>query len=307
MKNLIKKLTSKPKLISFLTSMFFTMLLFSISSRNTKYGTIAEMWEKGEKLEKAGKLTDEVISISFNLGAQITLLLMSIIVVAFIIIQAIYNNNNQKLFGILLGILVFLILPSGVYVTIIYAIIAVIFYILNELPKYKKTISITYQLKTLGTAKLIPYDEKSNKSTLESKTTTPDDFELEVDNTKEELENPFTSTYQVTNEDANEDAEVTRVHENLTQKVKEASKTEDVLPESPKRKRGKNQKFSIRDLRIGDKLPLEFLKEHKDDFEYSKLYVVMAEDGTRYKREYKITWDEYGVVDDFKTIITKDE
>ena len=33
----------------------------------------------------------------------------------------------------------------------------------------------------------------------------------------------------------------------------------------------------------------------------------MAEDGTRYKREYKITWDEYGIVDDFKTIITKDE
>ena len=93
MKNLIKKLTSKPKLISFLTSLFFTSLLFSITSRNAKYGTIMEMLDKGEKLEKAGKLTDEVISISFNLGAQITLLLMSIIVVAFIIIQAIYNNN----------------------------------------------------------------------------------------------------------------------------------------------------------------------------------------------------------------------
>ena len=54
MKNLIKKLTSKPKLISFLTSLFFTSLLFSITSRNTKYGTIIEMLDKGEKLEKAG-------------------------------------------------------------------------------------------------------------------------------------------------------------------------------------------------------------------------------------------------------------
>lgn len=303
MKNLIKKLTSKPKLISFLTSLFFTSLLFSITSRNTKYGTIIEMLDKGEKLEKAGKLTDEVISISFNLGAQVTLLLMSIIVVAFIIIQAIYNNNNQKLFGILLGILVFLILPSGVYITTIYAILAVVFYILNILPEYKRMANFIHQLKDYKKEELKTYTIEIDRGTLETKITTSDDLELEVDNTKEELENPFTSAYQVTNEDA----EVTRVHENLTQKIKEASKTEDVLPESHKRKRGKNQKFSIRDLRIGDKLPLEFLTEHKDDFEYSKLYVVMAEDGTRYKREYKITWDEYGVVDDFKTIITKDE
>lgn len=303
MKNLIKKLTSKPKLISFLTSLFFTSLLFSITSRNTKYGTIIEMLDKGEKLEKAGKLTDEVISISFNLGAQVTLLLMSIIVVAFIIIQAIYNNNNQKLFGILLGILVFLILPSGVYITIIYAILAVVFYILNILPEYKRMANFIHQLKDYKKEELKTYTIEIDRETLETKITTPDDVELEVDNTKEKLENPFTSDYEVTNEDA----EVTRVHENLTQKIKEASKTEDVLPESHKRKRGKNQKFSIRDLRIGDKLPLEFLTEHKDDFEYSKLYVVMAEDGTRYKREYKITWDEYGVVDDFKTIITKDE
>lgn len=303
MKNLIKKLTSKPKLISFLTSLFFTSLLFSITSRNTKYGTIIEMLDKGEKLEKAGKLTDEVISISFNLGAQVTLLLMSIIVVAFIIIQAIYNNNNQKLFGILLGILVFLILPSGVYITIIYAILAVVFYILNILPEYKRMANFIHQLKDYKKEELKTYTIEIDRETLETKITTPDDVELEVDNTKEKLENPFTSDYEVTNEDA----ELTRVHENLTQKIKEASKTEDVLPESHKRKRGKNQKFSIRDLRIGDKLPLEFLTEHKDDFEYSKLYVVMAEDGTRYKREYKITWDEYGVVDDFKTIITKDE
>ena len=303
MKNLIKKLTSKPKLISFLTSLFFTSLLFSITSRNTKYGTIIEMLDKDEKLEKAGKLTDEVISISFNLGAQVTLLLMSIIVVAFIIIQAIYNNNNQKLFGILLGILVFLILPSGVYITIIYAILAVVFYILNILPEYKRMANFIHQLKDYKKEELKTYTIEIDRETLETKITTPDDVELEVDNTKEKLENPFTSDYEVTNEDA----EVTRVHENLTQKIKEASKTEDVLPESHKRKRGKNQKFSIRDLRIGDKLPLEFLTEHKDDFEYSKLYVVMAEDGSRYKREYKITWDEYGVVDDFKTIITKDE
>lgn len=303
MKNLIKKLTSKPKLISFLTSLFFTSLLFSITSRNTKYGTIIEMLDKGEKLEKVGKLTDEVISISFNLGAQVTLLLMSIIVVAFIIIQAIYNNNNQKLFGILLGILVFLILPSGVYITIIYAILAVVFYILNILPEYKRMANFIHQLKDYKKEELKTYTIEIDRETLETKITTPDDVELEVDNTKEKLENPFTSDYEVTNEDA----EVTRVHENLTQKIKEASKTEDVLPESHKRKRGKNQKFSIRDLRIGDKLPLEFLTEHKDDFEYSKLYVVMAEDGSRYKREYKITWDEYGVVDDFKTIITKDE
>ena len=228
---------------------------------------------------------------------------MSIIVVAFIIIQAIYNNNNQKLFGILLGILVFLILPSGVYITIIYAILAVVFYILNILPEYKRMANFIHQLKDYKKEELKTYTIEIDRETLETKITTPDDVELEVDNTKEKLENPFTSDYEVTNEDA----EVTRVHENLTQKIKEASKTEDVLPESHKRKRGKNQKFSIRDLRIGDKLPLEFLTEHKDDFEYSKLYVVMAEDGTRYKREYKITWDEYGVVDDFKTIITKDE
>lgn len=259
MKNLIKKLTSKPKLISFLTSLFFTSLLFSITSRNTKYGTIIEMLDKGEKLEKAGKLTDEVISISFNLGAQVTLLLMSIL--------------------------------------------AVVFYILNILPEYKRMANFIHQLKDYKKEELKTYTIEIDRETLETKITTSDDLELEVDNTKEELENPFTSAYQVTNEDA----EVTRVHENLTQKIKEASKTEDVLPESHKRKRGKNQKFSIRDLRIGDKLPLEFLTEHKDDFEYSKLYVVMAEDGTRYKREYKITWDEYGVVDDFKTIITKDE
>lgn len=303
MKNLIKKLTSKPKLISFLTSLFFTSLLFSITSRNTKYGTIIEMLDKGEKLEKAGKLTDEVISISFNLGAQVTLLLMSIIVVAFIIIQAIYNNNNQKLFGILLGILVFLILPSGVYITIIYAILAVVFYILNILPEYKRMANFIHQLKDYKKEELKTYTIEIDRETLETKITTPDDVELEVDNTKEKLENPFTSDYEVTNEDA----EVTRVHENLTKKVKEESETEDILPESPKRKPGKNQKFSIRDVRIGDKLPLEFLKEHKDEFSYSKLYIVMAEDKSRYKREYKITWDEYGVVDDFKTIITKDK
>ena len=303
MKKFIKKLTSKPKLISFLTSMFFTMLLFSSSSRNIKYGTIMEMLDKVEKLEKAGKLTDEVISLTFNLGAQVTILLLSTIFIAFIVIKAIYDSNNQKLFGIFLGILVLLILPSSHYMTIIYAILAVIFYILNELPKYRKTISITYQLKSLGTAIDKQYTTENNKETLESKITKQDNLELEQQNTEEKLKNPFTSAYQVTNEDA----EVTRVHENLTKKVKEASETEDVLPESPKRKPGKNQKFSIRDVRIGDKLPLEFLKEHKNEFSYSKLYIVMAEDKSRYKREYKITWDEYGVVDDFKTIITKDE
>lgn len=303
MKKFIKKLTSKPKLISFLTSMFFTMLLFSSSSRNIKYGTIMEMLDKVEKLEKAGKLTDEVISLTFNLGAQVTILLLSMIFIAFITIKAIYDSNNQKLFSIFLGILVFLILPSSRYMTIIYAILAVIFYILDELPKYRKTISITYQLKSLKTAIAKQYTTENNKETLESKITKQDNLELEQQNTEEKLKNPFTSAYQVTNEDA----EVTRVHENLTKKIKEESETEDVLPESPKRKPGKNQKFSIRDVRIGDKLPLEFLTKHKDDFEYSKLYVVMAEDGTRYNREYKITWDEYGIVDDFKTIITKDE
>lgn len=303
MKKFIKKLTSKPKLISFLTSMFFTMLLFSSSSRNIKYGTIMEMLDKVEKLEKAGKLTDEVISLTFNLGAQVTILLLSMIFIAFITIKAIYDSNNQKLFSIFLGILVFLILPSSRYMTIIYAILAVIFYILDELPKYRKTISITYQLKSLKTAIAKQYTTENNKETLESKITKQDNLELEQQNTEEKLKNPFTSAYQVTNEDA----EVTRVHENLTKKVKEESETEDILPESPKRKPGKNQKFSIRDVRIGDKLPLEFLKEHKNEFSYSKLYIVMAEDKSRYKREYKITWDEYGVVDDFKTIITKDE
>lgn len=303
MKKFIKKLTSKPKLISFLTSMFFTMLLFSSSSRNIKYGTIMEMLDKVEKLEKAGKLTDEVISLTFNLGAQVTILLLSIIFIAFIIIKAIYDSNNQKLFAIFLGILVLLILPSSHYMTIIYAILAVIFYILDELPKYRKTISITYQLKSLKTAIAKQYTTENNKETLESKITKQDNLELEQQITEEKLKNPFTYAYQVTNEDA----EVTRVHENLTKKVKETSETEDVLPESPKRKPGKNQKFSIRDVRIGDKLPLEFLKEHKNEFSYSKLYIVMAEDKSRYKREYKITWDEYGVVDDFKTIITKDE
>ena len=303
MKKFIKKLTSKPKLISFLTSMFFTMLLFSSSSRNIKYGTIMEMLDKVEKLEKAGKLTDEVISLTFNLGAQVAILLLSMIFIAFITIKAIYDSNNQKLFSIFLGILVFLILPSSRYMTIIYAILAVIFYILDELPKYRKTISITYQLKSLKTAIAKQYTTENNKETLESKITKQDNLELEQQNTEEKLKNPFTSAYQVTNEDA----EVTRVHENLTKKVKEESETEDILPESPKRKPGKNQKFSIRDVRIGDKLPLEFLKEHKNEFSYSKLYIVMAEDKSRYKREYKITWDEYGVVDDFKTIITKDE
>lgn len=303
MKKFIKKLTSKPKLISFLTSMFFTMLLFSSSSRNIKYGTIMEMLDKVEKLEKAGKLTDEVISLTFNLGAQVTILLLSMIFIAFIVIKAIYDSNKQKLFAIFLGILVLLILPLSHYMTIIYAILAVIFYILNELPEYKRMANFIHQLKDYKKEELKTYTIEIDRKTLETKITTPNDVELKVDNTKEELENPFTSDYQVTNEDT----EVTRVHENLTQKVKEANNIEEVLPEAPKRKRGKNQKFSIRNVRIGDKLPIEFLNEHKDDLEYSKLYVVMAEDGSRYKREYKITWDEYGVVDDFKTIITKDE
>ena len=296
MKNLIKKLISKPKLISFLTSLFFTTLLFSITSRNAKYGTIMEMLDRGKKLEKTGKLTDEVISISFNLGAQVTLLLMSIIVVAFIIIQAIYNNNNPKLFGILLGILVFLILPSGFYMTIIYAILAVIFYILNELPEYKRMTNFIHQLKDYKKEELKTYTIEIDRETLETKITTPDDIELEVDNTKEELENPFTSNYQVTNEDP----EVTRVHENLTKQVKEAAPE---LLETPKRIRTKC--FTVQNARIGDKLPVEFLNEHKDDFEYKKEFVTMDENGTRYVREYKITWDEYGVIDDVKTILTK--
>lgn len=306
MKKFIKKLTSKPKLISFLTSMFFTMLLFNSSSRNIKYGTIMEMFDKVEKLEKAGKLTDEVISLTFNLGAQFTILLLSMIFIAFIIIKAIYDSNNQKLFSIFLGILVFLILPSSCYMTIIYAILAVIFYILDELPKYRKTISITYQLKSLGTAIAKQYTTENNKETLESKITKPNNLELEQQNTEEKLENPFTSDYKVTNEDV----EVTKVHENLTEHVKELSKTEEISPEileTPKPKRSKTKEFSIRNVRIGDKLPIDFLNEHKDEFEYSRLYVIMAKDGSRYKREYKITWDEYGVVDDFKTIVTKDE
>lgn len=296
MKNLIKKLRSKPKLISFLTSLFFTSLLFSITSRNTKYGTIIEMLDKGEKLEKAGKLTDEVISISFNLGAQVTLLLMSIIVVAFIIIQTIYNNNNQKLFGILLGILVFLILPSGVYITIIYAILGVVFYILNILPEYKRMANFIHQLKDYKKEELKTYTIEIDRETLETKITTPDELELEVDNPTVELENPFTSDYQVTNEDP----EVTRVHQNLTKQVKEAAPE---LLETPKRTRTK--RFTVQNARIGDKLPLEFLNEHKDDFEYKKEFVTMDESGSRYVREYKITWDEYGVINDVKTTLTK--
>ena len=302
MKNLIKKLISKPKLISFLTSLFFTTLLFSVTSRNFKYGTIMEMLDKGKSLEKTGQLTDEIISVSFNLGSQVTLLLISIIYIALIIIQAIYNNNNQKLFGIFLGILVFLILPSSFYMTIVYLILAGIFYILNELPEYKRIANFIMQLKNNKKEELKTYTIEIDRETLESKITTPDDHVPESQDTKEKLRNLFSSDYH----DANDDNEVTKVHENLTQQVKELSKTEDILPkhlESPKRTRTK--RFTVQNARIGDKLPLEFLNEHKHEHEYKKEFVTMDEAGTRYIREYKITWDEYGVIDDVKTTLTK--
>ena len=296
MKNLIKKLTSKPKTLSFLTTMFLTMLLFSCTSRNFKYGTIMEMIDRGKILEEGHIITDEYTSLAINLGMQISLFLVSLIFIALIIIKAIYNNNNIKLFGILLGILVFLILPLNVYMTIAYLILSAIFYFLSELPEYTRIANFIHQLKDYKKEELKTYTIEIDRETLESKITTPDDLELESDNPTEELKNPFTSGYQVTKEDP----EVTKVHENLQQKVKEAAS--ELLDTS---KRTRTKRFTIQNARIGDKLPLEFLNEHKDDFEYKKEFVTMDENGTRYVREYKITWDEYGVIDDVKTTLTK--
>lgn len=296
MKNLIKKLTSKPKLLGFLTSMFLTMLLFSLTSRNFKYGTIMEMIDKGKILEEGHVITDEYTSLAINLGMQISLFLVSLIFIALAIIKAIYNNNNIKLFGIVIGILMLLILPLNIYMTIAYLILSTIFYFLSESPEYTRMANFIHQLKDYKKEELKTYTIEIDRETLETKITTPDNIELEVDNTKEELENPFTSEYEVTNKDH----EVTKVHENLQQKVKEAAPE---LLETPKRTRTK--RFTVQNARIGDKLPLEFLNEHKYEYEYKKEFVIMDESGTRYVREYKITWDEYGVIDDVKTTLTK--
>lgn len=286
MKNLIKKLTAKPKTLSFLTTMFLTMLLFSCTSRNFKYGTIMEMIDKGKILEEGHVITDEYTSLTINLGMQISLFLVSLIFIALIIIKAIYNNNNIKLFGIVIGILILLILPLNVYMTIAYLILSAIFYILSELPEYGKIANFIMQLKDKPEMKT--YTIEIDRETLESTITSPDE--------KEDLENPFTSDYEVTNTDH----EVTKVHENLQEKVKEAAPE---LLETPKRTRTK--RFTVQNARIGDKLPLEFLNEHRYEYEYKKEFITMDESGTRYVREYKITWDEYGVIDDVKTTLTK--
>ena len=288
MKNLIKKLTAKPKLLGFLTSMFLTMLLFSLSSRNFKYGTIIEMIDKGKILEEGHIITDEYTSLAINLGMQISLFLVSLIFIALAIIKAIYNNNNIKLFGIVIGILILLILPLNMYMTIAYLILSAIFYFLSELPEYTRIANFIHQLKDYKKEELKTYTIEIDRETLESTITSPDE--------EDELENPFTSDYQV----INDDHEVTKVHENLQQKVKEA--TPEIL-DTPKRTRTK--RFTVQNARVGDKLPLEFLNEHRYEYEYKKEFITMDESGTRYVREYKITWDEYGVIDDVKTTLTK--
>lgn len=286
MKNLIKKLTTKPKTLSFLTTMFLTMLLFSCSSRNFKYGTIMQMIDRGKILEEGHIITDEYTSLAINLGMQISLFLVSLIFIALIIIKAIYNNNNIKLFGIVIGILALLILPMNMYMTIAYLILSAIFYILSELPEYDKIANFIMQLKDKPEMKT--YTIEIDRGTLESTITSSDE--------EDELTNPFTSDYEVTNEDY----EVTKVHENLHQKVKEVAP--EIL-DTPKRTRTK--RFTVQNARIGDKLPLEFLNEHRYEYEYKKEFITMDESGTRYVREYKITWDEYGVIDNVKTTLTK--
>lgn len=286
MKNLIKKLTAKPKTLSFLTTMFLTMLLFSCSSRNFKYGTIMQMIDRGKILEEGHIITDEYTSLAINLGMQISLFLVSLIFIALIIIKAIYNNNNIKLFGIVIGILALLILPMNMYMTIAYLILSAIFYILSELPEYDKIANFIMQLKDKPEMKT--YTIEIDRGTLESTITSSDE--------EDELTNPFTSDYEVTNEDY----EVTKVHENLHQKVKEVAP--EIL-DTPKRTRTK--RFTVQNARIGDKLPLEFLNEHRYEYEYKKEFITMDESGTRYVREYKITWDEYGVIDNVKTTLTK--
>lgn len=286
MKDLIKKLTAKPKLLGFLTSMFLTMLLFSLTSRNFKYGTIMEMIDNGKILEEGHVITDEYTSLAINLGMQISLFLVSLIFIALAIIKAIYNNNNIKLFGIVIGILILLILPLNMYMTIAYLILSAIFYFLSELPEYTRIANFIHQLKDKPEMKT--YTIEIDRETLESTITSPDE--------EDELENPFTSDYQV----INDDHEVTKVHENLQQKVKEA--TPEIL-DTPKRTRTK--RFTVQNARVGDKLPLEFLNEHRYEYEYKKEFITMDESGTRYVREYKITWDEYGVIDDVKTTLTK--
>ena len=286
MKNLIKKLTAKPKTLSFLTTMFLTMLLFSCSSRNFKYGTIMQMIDRGKILEEGHIITDEYTSLAINLGMQISLFLVSLIFIALIIIKAIYNNNNIKLFGIVIGILALLILPMNMYMTIAYLILSAIFYILSELPEYDKIANFIMQLKDKPEMKT--YTIEIDRGTLESTITSSDE--------EDELTNPFTSDYEVTNEDY----EVTKVHENLHQKVKEVAP--EIL-DTPKRTRTK--RFTVQNARIGDKLPLEFLNEHRYEYEYKKEFITMDESGTRYVREYKITWDKYGVIDNVKTTLTK--
>lgn len=292
MKNLIKKLTAKPKTLNFLTTMFLTMLLFSCTSRNFKYGTIMQMIDRGKILEEGHVITDEYTSLAINLGMQISLFLVSLIFIALIIIKAIYNNNNIKLFGIVIGILALLILPLNIYMTITYLILSSIFYILSELPEYDKIANFIMQLKDKPEIKT--YTIEIDRETLESTITSSNDDEQ--GSQEDKLTNPYTSDYEVTNEDY----EVTKVHENLHQKVKEVAP--EIL-DTPKRTRTK--RFTVQNARIGDKLPLEFLNEHRYEYEYKKEFITMDESGTRYVREYKITWDEYGVIDDVKTTLTK--
>ena len=292
MKNLIKKLTAKPKTLNFLTTMFLTMLLFSCSSRNFKYGTIMQMIDRGKILEEGHIITDEYTSLAINLGMQISLFLVSLIFIALIIIKAIYNNNNIKLFGIVIGILALLILPMNMYMTIAYLILSAIFYILSELPEYDKIANFIMQLKDKPEIKT--YTIEIDRETLESTITSSNDDEQ--GSQEDKLTNPYTSDYEVTNEDY----EVTKVHENLHQKVQEVAP--EIL-DTPKRTRTK--RFTVQNARIGDKLPLEFLNEHRYEYEYKKEFITMDESGTRYVREYKITWDEYGVIDDVKTTLTK--
>ena len=245
-----------------------------------------QMIDRGKILEEGHIITDEYTSLAINLGMQISLFLVSLIFIALIIIKAIYNNNNIKLFGIVIGILALLILPMNMYMTIAYLILSAIFYILSELPEYDKIANFIMQLKDKPEMKT--YTIEIDRGTLESTITSSDE--------EDELTNPFTSDYEVTNEDY----EVTKVHENLHQKVKEVAP--EIL-DTPKRTRTK--RFTVQNARIGDKLPLEFLNEHRYEYEYKKEFITMDESGTRYVREYKITWDEYGVIDNVKTTLTK--
>lgn len=137
------------------------------------HGTLKELSYKISELENNGKITPQFESAVFTLGSNFTLFLTMIIVLTIACVIFLINDKLMRTLSILIGTLLFILIPTTYTTVVLSGIISLILFILFYKPnlieklkiKKKKSVKIT-RLHPIGAAEqkiALKYIKKGDK------------------------------------------------------------------------------------------------------------------------------------------------